>query len=88
MPAPLVVAKGVDFLALKMRETAKELEIPIIENKALARAIYAAVKEGDEIPANMYQAVSEIIKFVFQLKGVKIPRKTADDSQSKQQSKT
>ncbi len=88
MPAPIVVAKGVDFLALKMRETAKELEIPIIENKALARAIYAAVKEGDEIPANMYQAVSEIIKFVFQLKGVKIPRKNADDSQSKPQSKT
>jgi flagellar biosynthetic protein FlhB len=79
MPAPLVVAKGVDFLALKMRETAKELEIPIIENKALARAIYAAVKEGDEIPVSMYQAVSEIIKFVFQLKGIKIARKTADD---------
>ncbi len=79
MPAPLVVAKGVDFLALKMRETAKELEIPIIENKALARAIYAAVKEGDEIPVGMYQAVSEIIKFVFQLKGIKIARKTADD---------
>jgi flagellar biosynthetic protein FlhB len=59
-----------------MRETARELEIPIIENKPLARAIYAAVKEGDEIPATMYQAVSEIIKFVFQLKGVKIPKRT------------
>ena len=76
MPAPIVMAKGVDFLALKMRETARELEIPIIENKPLARAIYAAVKEGDEIPATMYQAVSEIIKFVFQLKGVKIPKRT------------
>jgi flagellar biosynthetic protein FlhB len=77
MPAPVVLAKGVDFLALKMRETARELEIPIIENKPLARAIYASVKEGDEIPVTMYQAVSEIIKFVFQLKGVKIPRKTS-----------
>ena len=83
MPAPLVVAKGVDFVALKMRETAKELEIPIIENKALARAIYAAVKDGDEIPVSMYQAVSEIIKFVFQLKGIKVTRKTADDTQPK-----
>ena len=64
MPAPIVVAKGVDFLALKMREAAKENDIPIVENKPLARAIYASVKEGDEIPVGMYQAVSEIIKFV------------------------
>lgn len=78
MPAPIVVAKGVDFLALKMRETAKELDIPIVENKPLARAMYANVKEGDEIPADMYKAVSEIIRFVFKLKGVKVSRKTED----------
>lgn len=76
MAAPIIVAKGVDFLALKMRETAKELDIPIVENKALARAIYAAVKEGEEIPVSMYQAVSEIIKFVFKLKGVSVGRKS------------
>jgi flagellar biosynthesis protein FlhB len=75
MPAPLVVAKGADFLALKMRETAKELEIPIVENKPLARAIFAAVKEGEEIPVSMYQAISEIIKFVFKLKGIAINKK-------------
>ena len=74
MSAPIVVAKGVDFLALRMRETAKEMDIPIIENKPLARALFAAVKEGEEIPASMYKAVSEIIRFVFQLKGVKISR--------------
>ncbi len=84
MTAPIVVAKGVDFLALKMRETAKELEIPIIENKPVARALYAAVKEGDEIPVDMYKAVSEIIRFVFKLKGVKIPRKTGQE-QTKEQ---
>jgi flagellar biosynthetic protein FlhB len=78
MAAPLVVAKGVDFLALKMRETARELEIPIVENKPLARALYASVKEGEEIPVTMYQAVSEIIKFVFKLKGVQIKRKPKD----------
>lgn len=81
MPAPLVVGKGVDFLALKMRELAKELDIPIIENVPLARALYAAVKEGDEIPVSMYQAVSEIIKFIFQLKGIKVPRKTNANTQ-------
>ncbi len=73
MPAPFVVAKGVDFLALKMRETARELDIPIIENKPLARALYAAVDEGSEIPGDMYKAVAEIIKFVFKLKNVRIP---------------
>jgi len=82
MPAPLVVAKGVDFLALKMRETAKDLDIPIVENKALARAIYASVKEGDEIPTSMYQAISEIIKFVFKLKGISISRKQETGAQN------
>lgn len=81
MPAPLVVAKGVDFLALKMRETAKELDIPIVENKSLARAIYASVKEGDEIPAGMYQAISEIIRFVFKLKGISIAKKSDKTAQ-------
>ena len=82
MAAPIVVAKGVDFLALRMRETAKELGIPIVENKPLARAIFASVKEGEEIPTSMYKAVSEIIKFVFQLKGVKIGRSTSTKNES------
>jgi flagellar biosynthesis protein FlhB len=74
MPAPVVVAKGADFLALKMRETAKDLDIPIVENKPLARALYASVKEGEEVPVGMYQAISEIIKFVFKLKGISITK--------------
>jgi len=73
MPAPVVVAKGIDFLALKMRETAKDNDIPIVENKPLARALYAAVKENEEIPSDMYKAVAEVIKFVFKLKGTKVP---------------
>lgn len=77
MPVPIVVAKGVDFLALKMRETAKEMDIPIVENKPLARALYAAVKEGEEVPGDMYKAIAEVIKFVFRLKGVKIPTQKA-----------
>ncbi|MCX6116987.1 MAG: EscU/YscU/HrcU family type III secretion system export apparatus switch protein [Proteobacteria bacterium] len=76
MPAPIIVAKGVDFLALKMRETAKDLEIPIVENKPLARALYASVKEGEEVPTDMYKAIAEIIRFVFKLKGVQVTNKT------------
>jgi len=75
MDAPLVVAKGIDHLALKMREIAKEQKIPIIENRPLARELYATVEEGEEIPSKLYKVVSEIIKYVFQLKGRQIPRK-------------
>jgi flagellar biosynthetic protein FlhB len=84
MPAPIVVAKGIDFLALKMREAAKELDIPIVENKLLARALYASVKEGEEIPSDMYKAVSEIIRFVFRVKGVQINKKTSKEKPSDQ----
>ncbi len=69
MKAPIVVAKGIDFLALQMREVAKELKIPIIENRPLARELYASVKEGQEIPDKLYKVVAEIIRYVFKLKG-------------------
>ena len=77
MGAPVVLAKGIDHLALKMREIAKEADIPIIENRPLARAIYAEVDEDQEIPDTMFKAVSEIIRYVFKLKGVKVGKKTA-----------
>lgn len=79
MEAPLLVAKGIDHLALKMREIAKQHKIPIIENRTLARELYASVEEGDEIPSKLYKVVSEIIKYVFQLKGRQIPRKKSTD---------
>ncbi|MEI8025218.1 MAG: flagellar biosynthesis protein FlhB [Pseudomonadota bacterium] len=69
MGAPIIVAKGVDFLALKMRETAKEADVPIVENKPLARAMYKTLEVGDEIPEGLYKAVSEVIRYVFRLKG-------------------
>lgn len=74
-PAPILVAKGVDFLALRMREAAKEEKIPIIENRPLARELYATVEEGEEIPDKLYKAVAEIIRYVFKLKGRRIPTK-------------
>ena len=69
MPAPVCVAKGVDALALKIREVAGEHDIPIVENPPLARAIYAAVELDQEIPPKYYQAVAEVISYVFRLTG-------------------
>ena len=76
MTAPVVLAKGIDYLALRMREVAKEGNIPIIENPPLARTLYKTVDEGREIPETLYKAVSEVIRYVFQLKGVKINKST------------
>ena len=82
MPAPLVVAKGIDFLALSMREVAKELDIPIIENKPLARTIYKVVEPGQEIPESLYKAVAEVIRYVFKLKKVAVPKATPNRNTS------
>ncbi len=68
MAAPLVVAKGQDFLAMKLKEVAKKMDIPVIENKPLARTLYKMLKIGQEIPESLYKAVSEIIAYVFKLK--------------------
>jgi flagellar biosynthetic protein FlhB len=68
MSAPVCVAKGVDNIALKIREIAKEHEIPIVENVPLARALYATVEIDEEIPVEHYHAVAEIIGYVMGLK--------------------
>lgn len=74
MDAPVLLAKGQDFLALKIREIAEEHDIPIIENPPIARALYAGVEVDQEIPPEHFKAVAEIIGYVFRLKG-KMPRK-------------
>ncbi|MDT8716643.1 fused FliR family export protein/FlhB family type III secretion system protein [Clostridium sp. 19966] len=66
--APILVAKGTDITALKIKEIAKENEVPIIENKPLARMIYEEVELDSQIPVNMYQAVAEILAVVFKMK--------------------
>jgi flagellar biosynthesis protein FlhB len=68
MNAPICLAKGVDALALKIREVATEHEIPIIENPPLARAIHASVQIDEEIKADHYKAVAEVIGYVMRLK--------------------
>jgi flagellar biosynthetic protein FlhB len=68
MSAPVCVAKGVDSIALKIREVAKAHDIPIVENVPLARALHATVEIDDEIPVEHYHAVAEIIGYVMGLK--------------------
>ncbi len=68
MSAPVCVAKGVDNLAFKIREIAKEHDIPIVENVPLARALYATVEIDKEIPVEHYHAVAEIIGYVMRLR--------------------
>lgn len=68
MGAPVVLAKGVDQIALKIREIAKDKDVPIVENPPLARALYATVDVDEEIPAEHYRAVAELITYVFKLK--------------------
>jgi flagellar biosynthetic protein FlhB len=68
MPAPICVAKGVDTIALKIREIAGKHDIPIVENVPLARALYATVEIDNEIPVEHYHAVAEIIGYVMGLK--------------------
>jgi flagellar biosynthetic protein FlhB len=60
-PAPTLVAKGLDHLAEKIKEIAREHNIPIRENKPLARALYKSVEVGDTIPMELYQAVATIL---------------------------
>ncbi|MBF5095684.1 flagellar biosynthesis protein FlhB [Azospirillum sp. INR13] len=69
MGAPLVLAKGVDQVAFKIREIAESNDVPVIENPPLARALYAACDIDEEVPSEHYRAVAEVITYVFKLKG-------------------
>lgn len=68
MRAPIVVAKGKGYKALKIREIAMEAGIPILERKPLARALYAYVKVGAEIPYDLFKAVAEVFAYIYKLK--------------------
>jgi len=68
MDVPVVVAKGVDYIALKIKEIAAQDDIPIVENPPLARALYASVEIDEPIPTEHFKAVAEVIGYVMQLK--------------------
>lgn len=67
-PAPIVVAKGVDYLAFQIREIAKENNLPIVENRPVARALYNTVPIDGMIPSDLYVAVAEILAYVYRSK--------------------
>ena len=69
MEAPTCLAKGVDEVALRIREVAKEHKITLYENKPLARALFDTVEIDETVPEDHYQAVAEVISYVFRLKG-------------------
>ena len=66
--APVVLAKGADYLARKIREKAKECKIEIVENKPLAHSLYGSVEIGDEIPPELYHPVAEILAMLQKYK--------------------
>lgn len=69
MDAPICLAKGIDEVALRIREVAKEHDIVLFENKPLARALYDVVEIDEPIPTEQYKAVAEVISYVFKVKG-------------------
>ena len=68
MVAPTVIAKGQDLVAQRIKEIGREARVPIVENKPLARTLYAAVQVGDAVPQELYQAVAEVLAYVYRLK--------------------
>ncbi|WP_308639260.1 flagellar biosynthesis protein FlhB [Paenibacillus silvisoli] len=68
MEAPKVIAKGMDFVALRIKEVAKEHGVIMMENRPLARALYDRTEIGDSVPADLFQAVAEVLAYVYKLK--------------------
>ncbi|OEH85835.1 flagellar biosynthesis protein FlhB [Desulfuribacillus stibiiarsenatis] len=69
MIAPIMIAKGTDHLALRIREIATEYDIPLVENKPLAQTLYKTLEVGDAVPESLFQAVAEVLAYVYKLKG-------------------
>lgn len=70
MNAPVVVAKGADYLALRIRQEARRHGVPLVENRPLAQALYRGVDVGDQIPVNLYKAVAEVLAYVYRQRGL------------------
>jgi flagellar biosynthesis protein FlhB len=73
MAAPRVVAKGKNYLALRIKQKAIDHQVPLIENPPLAQALYKSVEVGQEIPPHLYRAVAEILAYIFKLMNGRLP---------------
>jgi flagellar biosynthetic protein FlhB len=71
--APRVVAKGVDAIALKIREIARDAGVIVYEEPPLARALHAQCEIGDEVPVELYQAVASVLAYVYRVRGIHAP---------------
>ena len=69
MAAPIVLAKGIDLMAEAIKKIGREHKITLVENRFLARELYAQVKENEPIPETLYAAVAEVLAYVYKLKG-------------------
>ena len=76
MASPMVVAKGRNHVALRIRQRAVENNVPIVENPPLARAMYAGAKVGQAIPVEFYRAVAEILAYIYRIMGRKMPSRS------------
>ena len=74
MIAPLVLAKGQDLVADRIKQIAREHRIIIVENKLVARALYESVEVGGTVPSELYQAVAEILAYVYRIKHRRVTR--------------
>ncbi len=70
MDAPKVIGKGVDLIALKIREIASKHDIPIVEDRILARVLYSTVEIDSDVPPKLYQAVAKVLSYVYQLRNI------------------
>ena len=68
LDAPMVIAKGKDLIAQKIKDTAKQNKVPVVENKPLAQALYKSVDIGEKIPSELYKAVAEVLAYVYSLR--------------------
>jgi flagellar biosynthetic protein FlhB len=73
MAAPRVVAKGKNYLALRIRERAIRHQVPVVENPPLAQALYKSAAVGQEIPAHLYRAVAEVLAYIYRLMNGRLP---------------
>jgi flagellar biosynthetic protein FlhB len=68
MSAPVVVAKGADLMAARIKEIAREHHVPVVEDQPLARALYKAVDIGEQIPEQLFHAVAQVLAYIFKLR--------------------
>jgi flagellar biosynthetic protein FlhB len=71
--APMVVAKGKNYVAARIRKLALEHQVPIVENPPLAQALYKSAEVGQEIPAHLYRAVAEILAYIYRMMNGRLP---------------